>query len=152
MLKTKNRGFSLVELLIVISIIGLLSSIVLPAVNSGRTKANNAKVKAQLSSIRDAAEVYYSTNGNYGATVVTDACPSGGPIVGMFADTTSNLAALSNSVNYPTLENTLICNSSGTEYAVSDQLSSGFWCVDSNGSSKAESAALTTSPAQTQCP
>lgn len=43
-----HLGFTLVELLVVISIIGVLSSIIFVAVNSVRAKANYAKVKAEL--------------------------------------------------------------------------------------------------------
>lgn len=49
--KKKSRGFSLIELLIVITIIGILGSIILSAVNGARTKARDAKRKAEISSI-----------------------------------------------------------------------------------------------------
>ena len=135
--KYNQKGFTLIELLIVIAIIGILSSVVLTSVGSARTQAFDTKVKGQLSNIRSAAEIYFSSRYNYGTS--TYSCTGG-----MFADTASGLSALSISGNYPVGENAIICNSNGTAYAVSDNLlaSTTFWCVDSYGASKQESTSL----------
>ena len=134
-----SHGFTLIELLVVIAIIGILSAIVLASLGNAKKSAYDAKVKAQLSSIRSAAEIYYDTNYNYG--VATNSC-----VAGMFADVPSGLSKLSISANYPTGANTIVCNSSGTAYAVSDNLSTSgqYWCVDSSGASRGETAALGT--------
>ena len=60
MLKTNKRGFTLIELLVVIAIIGLLATIVLVSLNNARNKANNAKIKSDLSQQMLAVEMYYS--------------------------------------------------------------------------------------------
>ncbi len=54
-----------------ISIIGLLSSIVLTSVNSARVKARDARRKADLDQLRTALELYYDSNGTYPVTGVT---------------------------------------------------------------------------------
>ena len=71
MLKTNKKGFTLIELLVVIAIIGLLATIVLVSLNNARNKASNTKVKADLSQVMLAVEMYYSDNNTYPATTWT---------------------------------------------------------------------------------
>jgi prepilin-type N-terminal cleavage/methylation domain-containing protein len=60
-----KRGFSLIELLIVVAIIGVLSSVVLASVNDARIKAMDVVVKGSLKTIQTQAQIFYGdTNPN----------------------------------------------------------------------------------------
>lgn len=61
----KNRGFTLVELLVVISIISLLTSIVLSSLNSARSKARDTVRIRTMAEVRNALQMYYSEKGEY---------------------------------------------------------------------------------------
>lgn len=47
----RNKGFTLVEILVVIAIIGIIASIIIVSLGSTRTKASDAKRKAEISQI-----------------------------------------------------------------------------------------------------
>jgi len=67
---TKNKkGFTLVELLIVISIIGILAGLGLSSYPKAQKQARDGKRKADLEQIRSALEIYRSDCKTYPATV-----------------------------------------------------------------------------------
>ena len=63
--KNSTKGFSLIELLIVISIIGILTSIVVPAFFSVKNKAYLSKAKAEFKSLELSLQFYVDDYGVY---------------------------------------------------------------------------------------
>lgn len=78
-----RKGFTIVELLIVIIVIAILAAIVTVAYNGITTRAFNARVQADIRNVQSLVEAYNAQNGSYPSTgglstVLTDAnCPGG---------------------------------------------------------------------------
>ena len=61
----KERGFSLLELIVVMTIIGLLVGITLPAYRDATQRAREATLKEDLTRMRTAIDEYYTDKGEY---------------------------------------------------------------------------------------
>jgi len=76
-----NNGFSLIELMIVVAIIGILSAIAIPSYKEYMTESRRSDAKVGLSKIADKQERYYLQNNTYTtdlAAIATNATSDGG--------------------------------------------------------------------------
>lgn len=55
-----NKGFSLVELMVVVAIIGILAAIAIPSVSKYMAKARQSEAKANLSSLYTAEKAFFA--------------------------------------------------------------------------------------------
>ena len=135
--KNSTAGFTLIELLVVIAIIGILAAIVLTSVGGARTKAKDAAIFAQISSMRAQAELYYSTTGNntYGtAGAVCNTASS------LFVGTNSLKALLDGITTTKDCGNT----TSAWSVAANGETATEFYCSDSTGVAKSTQGTGTT--------
>lgn len=68
-IKRDERGFTLIELMIVIAIIGILAAIAIPQFSAYRTRSYNAGANADLRNAATAQEAYYVDESTYTSDV-----------------------------------------------------------------------------------
>ena len=71
-MKQLNKGFTLIEMLIVVTIIAILGAIVLPKVLTSSASARSAVYQSEINTINSQLELFYFTYGYY-PTGMTDA-------------------------------------------------------------------------------
>lgn len=64
-LKNRERGFTLLELIVVIAIIGILATIAMPALKNVPVRAREAVLKTNLRTMRDVIDQHYGDKGRY---------------------------------------------------------------------------------------
>lgn len=64
-LNKQNKGFTIVELLIVIVVIGILAGLVITTYNGIQQKARNTERTTDLKTFQSQLEAYYANNGRY---------------------------------------------------------------------------------------
>jgi len=63
--KLNQKGFTLIELMIVIAIIGILAAIAIPQFAAYRRKAYNSAALSDLKTVKTTLEAYYADNQFY---------------------------------------------------------------------------------------
>ncbi len=119
----KNRkGFTLVEMLVVIAVIGIISTVALTALGPARNKAKDTRIISGLNQVRALAETLYSA-GSYAAVTVVQA-----DIAKSATDITANGGQLA-----------ITLSADNSAYAAYSRLASNnahYYCVDSVGTTR----------------
>ncbi len=63
-----NRGFTLIELMVVVVILGILAGLIVPRIMSRPEQAKRTKARMQVESIATALKLYKLDNGSYPTT------------------------------------------------------------------------------------
>jgi general secretion pathway protein G len=67
----REAGFTLLELLVVMTIIGILAAIAVPALRDSPQRAREAALKEDLFALRSVIDQYHGDKGNYPADLAT---------------------------------------------------------------------------------
>lgn len=139
-LHSKQKGFTLIELMVVVTVIALMSTIVLIALGVSRNRGNDAHIKANMVSVATQAQLYFENNGNYG-TIVNDGSTSGFipacfSVNSLFVDPNiANAIATIETANGAGYGN--VCVSTPTGYMFASKLSDNtYWCIDAKNIKK----------------
>ncbi|ANP75635.1 pilus assembly protein PilA [Vibrio crassostreae 9CS106] len=89
--RTNQKGFTLIELMIVVAIIGVLSAIAVPAYKDYVSKSELASGFATLKSIITPAELYIQENGTLTADPTVLGVSAGANSLGVLSTTTGNV-------------------------------------------------------------
>lgn len=118
--KSSRKGFTLIEMLIVIAIIGILSSVVLVGLGPVQRRGRDARRQSDLRQTQNALELYFNKCGHYPGSSDCDS-PIGSP---SWSGMTNALIGASIGINQipkdpsPTQDYAYETNDSGTGYVL----------------------------------
>lgn len=120
--KPGQRGFTIVELLVVVVVIGILASFVIISYNGINQKAISASLQSDLSSAATELKMYFTDNGSYPQSLNGSYCPQN-PADARYCLKSSSGNSLTYCSLAPYNGYTLADSSSnGTTYKISDSL------------------------------
>ena len=151
-----NKGFTLVELLVVMAIIGILSAVVLASLNTSRTKASDATVKQNLTGPREQGELYYYANSNSYVGVCSNG--SAGTVRSIYAQVSAaaNASGATLQINQAGNSVRATCNATASGWAAEVPLkntppTNPMFCTDSNGNAMTTSGTSLTTATDVTC-
>jgi prepilin-type N-terminal cleavage/methylation domain-containing protein len=91
-----QRAFTLVELVMVVTIMGIVAAIAVPRMSNATQRAQAAALQASVESVRSAIDCYYAEHNSYPGYDPANGSPSGGYFVNqltMYSNATGQVSA-----------------------------------------------------------
>ena len=134
-----RKGFTLIEIMVVVTLIGLFAAIVLASLQLARGSGVEARIKGEMGTLAKRAAIDESKGLTYNV-----ACDE--------AIQTPAIKKVIASIEEITRE-TVVCNSDEQAFAASVLLDDGnYWCVDSTGASRKVATGLEAESGIYVCP
>ena len=114
--KRGQKGFTLIELMIVVAIIGILAAIAIPQFASYRKKSYDTQAKAELKSYYTACQAYFADNPGATTCGLTQVASTFAPSANVTIDTTAAAAStlIGATAKHSGSDNTFTLATSGT--------------------------------------
>ena len=123
----KQKGFTIIELLVVVAIIAVLAAIVLVNVTQYINQGKNAAIKGNLASVLTNGAVFFDANGSYSGFCASSYVTNPEAAIAAAGGTSGNCKVKT--------DDTAWCDCSELKITTADPANSTF-CVDSTGYKK----------------
>ncbi|KAA3633749.1 MAG: prepilin-type N-terminal cleavage/methylation domain-containing protein [Calditrichaeota bacterium] len=121
----REKGFTLIELMIVVVIIGILAALAIPRFMQATTKSKQSEAKQLLKQIYTMQRTYRQANNTYGDDGVTAAANASFPAIGVEIMSTAIY-----SYTMAAAANTFTCTATAN---LDDDATDDVWTIDQNG-------------------